>query len=94
MLYGDSSCFIMKVFRVFSLESPHFQNKKEKQTKLSRIYTSENFSLGLKNEFETAMVKEPSVFDPLKFYCRLNSVVSITGQHNVSFTYENKIVII
>ena len=22
------------------------------------------------NEFETAMVNEPSVFEPLKFYCR------------------------
>ena len=27
------------------------------------------FSWGLKNEFETAMVNEPSVFEPLKFYC-------------------------
>ena len=26
-------------------------------------------SKGPKNEFETAMVKEPSVFEPLKFYC-------------------------
>ena len=26
-------------------------------------------SLGLKNEFETAMVNEPSVFEQLKFYC-------------------------
>ena len=24
---------------------------------------------GLKNEFEIAVVKEPSVFEPLKFYC-------------------------
>ena len=29
------------------------------------------FSWGLKNEFETAVVKEPSVLDPLKFYCTL-----------------------
>ena len=27
------------------------------------------FSFGLKNEFETAVVNEPSVFEPLKFYC-------------------------
>ena len=27
------------------------------------------FSKGLKKEFETAMVNEPSVFEPLKFYC-------------------------
>ena len=29
--------------------------------------------MGLKNEFETAMVIEPSVFEPLKFYCTLKS---------------------
>ena len=28
----------------------------------------EFFSSGLKNEFETAMVKDPSVLEPLKFY--------------------------
>ena len=28
-----------------------------------------DFSKGLNNEFETAMVNEPSVFEPLKFYC-------------------------
>ena len=27
------------------------------------------FSLGLKNEFEIVVVTEPSVFEPLKFYC-------------------------
>ena len=26
-------------------------------------------SKGPKNEFETAVVNEPSVFEPLKFYC-------------------------
>ena len=29
------------------------------------------FFKGLKNEFETAVVNEPSVFEPLKFYCTL-----------------------
>ena len=28
-----------------------------------------DFSKGLKIEFETAVVNEPSVFEPLKFYC-------------------------
>ena len=28
-----------------------------------------DFSKGLKNKFETAVVDEPSVFEPLKFYC-------------------------
>ena len=27
------------------------------------------FSYGLKNDFETAVVNEPSVLEPLKFYC-------------------------
>ena len=27
------------------------------------------FSYRLKNEFETAVVNEPSLFEPLKFYC-------------------------
>ena len=30
------------------------------------------FSKGLKNEFETAVVNEPSVFEPLKFFCIYN----------------------
>ena len=29
-----------------------------------------DFSWGLKNEFKTAVVNEPSVFEPLKFYCK------------------------
>ena len=27
------------------------------------------FSMGLKVEFETVLVNEPSVFEPLKFHC-------------------------
>ena len=62
------------------LESPHrgdsneytkytiFNIKKENHTKLSQICSYGIFSNGLKNEFETAVVNEPSVFEPLKFY--------------------------
>ena len=32
---------------------------------------------GLKNEFETAVVNEPSVFEPLKFYCTSNSSIKV-----------------
>ena len=28
------------------------------------------FSMGLKDDLETAVVNEPSVFEPLKFYCK------------------------
>ena len=73
----------MKVYCVYSLESPHrgdsneytqytiFQYEKEKHPKLSQICSYGNFSKGLKNEFEIAVVNEPSVFEPLKFYCSL-----------------------
>ena len=67
---------------MFSLESPHRGNsneytqyaifnmkKKEKHPKLSQICSYGKFSKELKNEFERAVVNEPSVFEPLKFYC-------------------------
>ena len=66
---------------MFSLESPQrgdsneytqytsLQYKKENIPKLSQICNYGICSKGLKNEFETAVVNEPSVFEPLKFYC-------------------------
>ena len=72
--------FNMKVCCMFSSESPHrgdsneytqctiFNIKKENRPKLSQICSYGFFSKGLKNEFETTVVKEPSVFEPLKFY--------------------------
>ena len=75
--------FIMKVYCVFSLESPQrgdsneytqytiFQYKKENIPNLSQICNYWICSKGLKNEFETAVVNEPSVSEPLKFYCNL-----------------------
>ena len=47
----------------------HFQYVKEKYPKLSQVCSYGIFSKGLKIEFETAVVNEPSVFEPLKFYC-------------------------
>ena len=65
---------------MFSLESPH-RSDSNKNTKYSIFNTKKKitqnypkcaamgfFSKGLKNEFETAVVNEPSVFEPLKFY--------------------------
>ena len=66
---------------MFSLESPQrgdsneytqytiSQYKNEIHPKLSQICNYGICSMGPKNEFETAMVNEPSVFEPLKFYC-------------------------
>ena len=43
------------------------------------------FFQGTQNEFETAMVNEPSVFEPLKFYCMS---VAVWGDHTVE-VYSN-----
>ena len=68
---------------MFSLESPHrgdfneytqytiFNMNKKKHPKLSKICSYVLFSKGLKNEFETAVVNKPSVFEPKKFFCTL-----------------------
>ena len=42
---------------------------KKKRHELSQICSYGLFSKVLKNEFETAVVNEPAVFEPLKFYC-------------------------
>ena len=73
--------FNIKICCVFSLESPH-RGDSNKFTQ-HNIYTIKkkitlNYpksaamgfcAKGLKNKFESAVVNEPSVFEPLKFYC-------------------------
>ena len=66
---------------MFSLELPHRGDSyeytqytifsiKQKITLNYHISAAIGFcSKGLKNEFETAMVNEPSLFEPLKFNC-------------------------
>ena len=44
------------------------------------------FVKGLKDEFETAVVNEPSVFKPLKFYCTFQLQVSITTHISSKFS--------
>ena len=76
--------FNMKVCCLFSLESPHRGDSNEHtqytifniKRKITLNYPK-SAAMGfcskvLKNGFETAMVKEPSVFEPLKFYCISN----------------------
>ena len=56
---------------MFSLISPHRGDSNE-YTQHVIINIKEHLiasSQGLKNEFETTVVNEPSVFEPLKFYC-------------------------
>ena len=66
---------------MFSLKSPHrgdsneytqytiFSMNKKNTLNYPKSAAMEFFSLGLKHVFETAVVNEPSVFEPLKFYC-------------------------
>ena len=66
---------------MLSLESPHRGDSNEYtqytfsviKKKITSNYPESAdmgfFTKGLKNEFETTVVNEPSVFEPLKFYC-------------------------
>ena len=73
--------FNMKIYCVFALESPHrgdfneytqytvFQYEKENHPNYPKSAAMDFFFKGFKNEFERAVVNEPSVFEPFKFYC-------------------------
>ena len=76
----------MKVCCAFSLESSHrgssneytqytiFNLNKKNTLNYPKSAARGFFSKGLRNEFETAVVNEPSVFEPLKFYCSLSDM--------------------
>ena len=73
--------FNMKVYCVFSLESPHrgdtnentkytiFRLKKKISLNYPKYAATGFFSKGIKNKFETDVVNKPPVIEPLKFYC-------------------------
>ena len=52
-----SDFYNMKVCCVFSLESPHFQFKRENHPILAQVSSYGIFSQGLKQDFETAIVR-------------------------------------
>ena len=68
---GDSNEYIK--YTKFNIK------KKENNPKLSPICSCAKFSKGLKNEFETAVVYELSVFEPLKLYCICVGLFQVTG---------------
>ena len=92
--------FNMKLSCVFSLELPQRGNSKEYtqytifniKKKITLNYPKSaamSFcSKGLKNEFETALVNETSVFKPLKFYPTSDAYHRIT-----SLKFENFLII-
>ena len=51
---------------------PFFNMKKKKTLNYPKSAAMGIFSKGFKKEFETAVVNEPSVFEPLKFYCTIS----------------------
>ena len=55
-----------------STHAYHFQYEEVKSPLIILSLWLWDFSKGLKNEFETAVVNEPSVFEPLKFSCTVN----------------------
>ena len=75
---------------MFTLESPHrgdsneytqytiFSMNKKNTLNYPKSAAMGFFSKGLKNEFETAVVNEPSVFEPLKFYCIFVRIIDIS----------------
>ena len=72
---------------LFSLESPHRGDSNEYKQytifninikthpNLSQICSYEIFAKGLKNEFDSAVVNESTVFEPLKFSCIISVVI-------------------
>ena len=66
--------FNMKVYCVFSLESPHrvytaFQYQYNKTSPYIIPIIIMSAAMALQNEFEIAVVNEPSMFEPPKFCC-------------------------
>ena len=57
---------------MFSLESPHtiFRIKQKITLNYPKSAAMRFSSKGLKKQFETDVLNEPSVFEPLKFYCK------------------------
>ena len=75
----------MEVCCAFSLESPHggdsnrniqytIFNIKRKPTLNYPKFVAIGFFQGHKNEFKTVVVDEPSMFEPLKFYCMSSGI--------------------
>ena len=56
---------------------PFFNMKKKKTLNYSKSAAMGFYSKGLKNEFERAVVNEPSVFEPLKLYCTCMNMATL-----------------
>ena len=91
----------MKVYCAFSLESLQrgdsneytqytiSQHEKENHPKLSQICSYGICSQAPKNEFETAVVKKPSVFEPLKFNYIIIIIIISSSSSSLMFIKKN-----
>ena len=73
-----------------------FQYKKEKLPLIILSLPLWDFFKGQKNEFETAVVDEPSVFEPPKFYCLKVELSFLYATHcqdlfNITVKYHDNI---
>ena len=69
-----------------------FSSEKKKKITLNYLKSALwDFSKGLKNQFERAMVNEPSVFEPLKFYCILEPQTTRAIEQGLTYTPANAI---
>ena len=74
---------LIEAILMISHNIPFSIYKLDNQLKLFQICRYWIFSKGLKNEFETAVVNEPSVFEPLKVYC--DTMISILSGKAIYF---------
>ena len=61
-------------------------------TKYSFSWAVEIISLGLKYEFGSAIVNEPSVFEALTFYCnRIKECASVQNLHSLTKLFADNV---
>ena len=68
----------------------HLKDKRRKYLKFSPHYfLCRGMPWGLKNGFDSAMVYEPSVFEPSNFYCITIIPAMNDSKNQLSFSYRN-----
>ena len=76
ILHESMLCVLIEAFLIRT-HNIHFNITKEIHPKLSKI--SSSGILGLEKGFETGVVNEPSVFEPLKVYCNSKRNILISA---------------
>ena len=87
-------CVLVRIASMRTQNIPFINIKKKITLNYSKSAATGFFFKGLKNEFESAVVNEPSVFEPLNFYCILliSYVSDLKFCTNYFFTKYNNMV--